>query len=743
VQSTPDVEEVRVSATSAHEQALRRLGPVGVAALLERLPQLVAAMRGDEPPTASGLAQPRLLHTDASSLARVLAQPHFVIERLRWLDRFTFQLAALALWHGGSLRREDAVEAAGPELADELEAAGDRIVAHALAERETAWLALLPGVAQWLGTPGIPVRDYANQLRTDDLAVLLRNLGVTEVAPRKAERVDQLEAVLRDPGVVDRAIDELTEPMRQLLEALISGGMVSLDELLDTDDALLGALYGNFPVAPRAHRSYGGERTPLHELTERGLLVVDPYNDLVFVPLDVRITLQGGLFTSWPVTPDVQTAPLADVTAGHPAVLGLLDGLLRRLERDPVDGLKSGGIGVRVIRTLAGQLGLSPAETAVLTHLAVELDLLGSIETSRGTATRAPSTIWTTTANADDLHEIAPLRRWALLVLAWLDSPALADDAGLPEKVEVGFNRSGGDPDARRALLEALASLPEGHGVTLDKLVTLSDHAHPTVEVATGVEGRVAAMRLLGLVPPDGPIGLTTLGRVLLVEGPDAAARAVPEAPTTFTVQPDHSVIAPPGLEPDIAARLERYAVRESSAGASVYRLSATRIAEAFDVGESGDDVLAFLAEHSTAALPQNVEVLVGDVVRRHGRVKVGTAVSYVIADDPVLIAEAVALKAAKLRQLAPTVAVSSLSRGKLLLTLAAKGMMPVADGADGAAISSRRVAEPEVHTPGPPVPPAGGLLGTGPPDPSLLDLAHELLHTSPTDTSTSERERR
>lgn len=274
-----------MSVNVAHEQALRRLGPFGIAAVLERLPQVVAAMRGNESRGASNLVQPRLLRTDLSPLARVLAQPRVVVERLRWLDRFTFQLVALAAWHGGELRREDAVEAAGAELTDELEAAADRIAGYALGERETAWLALLPGIAERVGTPGMPVRDYAKQLRTDDLAVLLHNLDVGEVAPRKAERVDQLEAALRDPAVVTRALEEIPEPMRRLLELLISaGGIASLDEFFDDDDALLGALYRSFPVAPRGQRRYGGDRTPLHELTERGLLVVDPYADLVFVP---------------------------------------------------------------------------------------------------------------------------------------------------------------------------------------------------------------------------------------------------------------------------------------------------------------------------------------------------------------------------------------------------------------------------------------------------------------------------
>jgi hypothetical protein len=735
-----------MSVTDPHEQALRRLGPFGVAALLERLPRLAAAMRGDDPfgtALPGGLRHPGLLRAELPAMARVLAQPHVVIERLRWLDRFGFQLAALAAWHGGELSHEDALDAAGPEATEALDAAADQLVQYALAERDSAWLALLPGVAEWLGTSGLPVREYAQQLGSDDLAVLLRTLDLGEVAPRKDERIDQLEAALRDPTVVDRALEAVSEPMRRLLETLVeAGGVASLEDLDGTEEALLGAMYGGFPVAP-THQRYGIRRTPLHELSERGLLVMDPYGDSVYVPVDVQVTLRGGLFPSWPVAPEVTTAAVAEPGHGLPMVLGLLDGLLRRLERDPVDGLKSGGIGVRVIRTLAGQLDLTPSHTALLAHLAVELDLLGSIATSRGTTTRAPSTIWTTTAHADELHQIAPLRRWALLVQSWLESPALADGEGLPEKVEVGYGRAGADPLARRAVLDALVSLPPGQGVTLDGLVVLADHAHPTVDVAAGIEGRVAALRLLGLVPETGPIGLAALGRTLVLEGPEAAAGALPDPVTSFTVQPDHSIIAPPGLAPDVAARLDRYAVRESSGGASVHRLSGPRIAEALDAGESGEDVLAFLAEHSTADLPQNVEVLVGDVTRRHGQVKIGAAMSYVVADDPVLIADAVAHRAAKLRQLAPTVAVSSLPRGKLLATLAAKGMMPVAEGADGATVRARRVAEPEVHTPGPPMPPDGGLLAPAPPDSGLLELARELLSAAPTGTSTPERRRR
>lgn len=727
-----------MQASTEYERALSGLDAVEVAGLLEGLPGVVMAMRGEGPfaaPRNLAGRHPGMLPVETSALARVLARPEIVIERLRALDRFTFQLVSLAVWHGGLLRRDDALAEAGPDVAEDLERSAERLRRACLAERDSAWLALLPGVDGVLGIPGIAARDYLQRLRTDDLAAMLRNLGIRDVAARKDERIDQLEAALRDPRVVTRAVDELSGTTRALFDVLVdAGGIVALDDFETLDDIDGGELgltmmYGFSPVPPSKPRPYGARRTLLHELTERALLGIDVAYGEVFVPLDVQVALRGGLFARWEPVPKVATTPVSASDPGPPAVLRHLDALLRRLRRAPVDGLKSGGIGVRAVRQIARELGLEATEVALVTHLAVDLDLIGSIATTRGTNTRAPDTIWTTTALADDMHRQAPMRVWAQLVAAWLDDPMIDDVDGLPEKVELGYGRHPGDPDVRRAVLDALAGLPEGEGVDLEGLFRLADHRHPTVDLTPGLEGSVAALRLLGLVPADGPVGLTPLARTLVREGPGAAAELLPEPATTFTVQPDHTVVAPPGLDAAVAARLSRYAACESAAGASVHRLDEVRVADALDAGETAQEILDFLAEHSTAGLPQNVEVLVRDVERRHGQVVVGAAASYVVADDPVLIAEAVGLKAAKLRQLAPTVAVSSLSRGKLLATLAAKGLMPVAEGADGARVETRRVAEPEIHAyDGAPPVPEHGLLDDGAPDADLLDLARQLL---------------
>lgn len=723
------------SSTDAYARALEQLDALEVAALLEEVPGVVSALRGRDPSAARALGpsgHPGPLPVALPVVAGMLARPETVVARLRSLDRFCFQLATLASVRGGRLDLEDALAEAGVEVADALEDAAERLRRCCLAERDSAWLALLPGVAERIGAPGVQGRPYFEMLGSDDLATILRNLGVTRPPSRKGERLDLLEACLDDPELVRGVLAEAPSGLAGFLRALLDddGGVLDADELEDTLGLGYESLYYFRPVPPRRPPSWGGtHRTALHWLTERGLVAADSSYGVVFMPLEALAAVRGWLFVDWDPSPDVPVAPLVDPVLGVPGVLALLDALLRRWERQPADGLKAGGLGVRVIRAAASALGRAPGEVGLLAHLAVELDLVGSIPTDGGYRRGAVRTAWTTTALADDFRRHPPVEQWALLVAAWCDSATLDESAGLPERVEFGTDHEG--QPRRQTLLEVLAALPEDQGVDFEGLATLADHRQPTRRLHDGLDGVVACLRLFGIVPAQGPIGLSRLGRALVTDGPDAVAQLLPPPADRFTVQPDHSVIAPPNLNADVLAGLERYATLESDAGASIHRLDETRIAAALDAGETGQQVLDFLAHHAAVALPQNVEYLVRDVERRHGRVRIGAASSYVTSDDPALIVQAVGIKPAKLRQLAPTVAVSSLSRAKLLATLGAKGLMPVAEGADGAQLVPRRqVAEPELDTPGPPGLPVHGLLGGTRMDTDLVDLAQRILDT-------------
>jgi Helicase conserved C-terminal domain len=78
---------------------------------------------------------------------------------------------------------------------------------------------------------------------------------------------------------------------------------------------------------------------------------------------------------------------------------------------------------------------------------------------------------------------------------------------------------------------------------------------------------------------------------------------------------------------------------------------------------------------------------LIEDVARRHGTLRVASAASYVRCDDPTLLIQVTRSKKAakcKLRVIAPTVAVSSLTPVKLIAGLRDAGFLPVQENADG-----------------------------------------------------------
>jgi hypothetical protein len=328
----------------------------------------------------------------------------------------------------------------------------------------------------------------------------------------------------------------------------------------------------------------------------------------------------------------------------------------------------------------AGKVGL-------LAHLGVSTGLLGTVQTgaSGSGRNRRVDLAYAPTPRAAAFAERPAAERWVRLVWAWRDDWDLDESDGLPERVADDTELVGAD--AREALLDVLHRLPEGHGVTTEELARLADFHRPSLPTAEQAPGVVEAARVLGLVPPDGPVGLTDLGRAALA-GVEAVEAALPAPSTAFTVQADHTIVAPPDLDPALTATLERYAVCESGAGARIYRLDETRLAGALDDGDTAETIVGFLTDHATAPIAQNVTHFVEDVARRHGRVRAGACQSYVRSDDPSLLARAVAVKGAKLRTLAPTVAVSSLPRTKVVAALRAKGLMPVAEDADGAALT-------------------------------------------------------
>ncbi|WP_449062102.1 helicase-associated domain-containing protein, partial [Planomonospora algeriensis] len=158
-------------------------------------------------------------------------------------------------------------------------------------------------------------------------------------------------------------------------------------------------------------------------------------------------------------------------------------------------------------------------------------------------------------------------------------------------------------------------------------------------------------------------------------------------------LQADLTAVAPGPLTGELSRWLALAADVESTGGATVYRFGEHSIRRALDAGQGADEMLAMLERHSTTPVPQPLAYLVTDVARRHGRMRVGTASSYVRCDDPSALDEVMADRRAaplRLRRLAPTVIASKTARATLVDSLRAMGYAPVAESLEGDVIITR-----------------------------------------------------
>ncbi|WP_425086281.1 helicase-associated domain-containing protein [Streptomyces hainanensis] len=176
-------------------------------------------------------------------------------------------------------------------------------------------------------------------------------------------------------------------------------------------------------------------------------------------------------------------------------------------------------------------------------------------------------------------------------------------------------------------------------------------------------------------------------------------------------------------MRPDVRRLMDAAADIESKGGATVYRFTPDSLRRALDAGWTPDELHTFLAEHSRTPVPQPLDYLVDDVARRHGRLRVGAANSYLRCEDEALLTQLIADRRAaplRLRRLAPTVVVSDLSPDTLLTRLRDLGFAPAAESLEGALVTLRAEAR---RTP-PRTPPEAAPDSPPPADDTLLAAA-------------------
>ncbi|MDG9704205.1 helicase-associated domain-containing protein [Streptomyces sp. DH37] len=718
---TTEPEARRRAAPRTLADELRSRSDDALAALLRARPDLLSPLPGD-------LSQ---LATRAGARASVLR----ALERL---DRFALQVAeALAV-------------APDPcpygELAALLPGCGDELPRALGLLRERAVV--------WGGDDRLRLVRTARELLAPSASAPSR----TGLGPSLAEatsgmspgRLQEILAAAGLPATHDpvSALASLTGLFgdRERMDALLGEAPEEARGMLDK--LMWGPPYGEVSASPSP---------PVRWLLDRGLLLPAAPRTVV-LPREVALHLRGGRAhrRPEPLPPAVgpgRTHPpaVADAAAAGQALAALatVEELLTLwgTASDAPPVLRAGGLGVRDLKRTAVALDVPEPVAAFWIELAYAAGLLAS--DGEADERYAPTPAY------DAWLEEPPERRWTRLARAWLAATRLAGLVGGRDArnrtlgaLGPGLDR-GLAPELRRRALGLLAAEPEGTAPDADAVAARLDWECP-LRGGAELRGRIvrwtlAEAELLGVT---GRGALASYARPLLDEdspadaaggapqdrgrdsdqdsdpddqdsGREAAASLLapllPEPLDHVLLQADLTAVAPGPLRRPLAETLGVLADVESKGGATVYRFTPESVRRALDAGRDAAELHSFLAAHSRTPVPQPLTYLIDDVARRHGRLRVGAAGSYVRCDDDALLAEIAADRRAAslgLRLLAPTVLAAQADPVTLLERLRAMGYAPAAESAEGDVVVHRPDAlRTPPRTAPEPVP-------DGPPDP-------------------------
>ncbi|GAB3837191.1 helicase-associated domain-containing protein [Kribbella italica] len=542
--------------------------------------------------------------------------------------------------------------------------------------------------------------------------------GVDQPVEIVQPRVIELLALALVWGTEDdlrpiRAVHELLGPTPAGLGPVTTRHFGNLDKLIEEAGPEAREVLAKLTWGPptgtveKAERpvTIASAKSPVEQLLARGLVVPkDPTT--VVLPRQIGLHLRGGrvLPSTRPTPPPLDgkqvSASIADRAAAGAALdlVRLVDRALEQLGTEPPPVLRTGGIGVRELRSLAGRIGVEEQTAGAVLEIAYAAGLVAAVEVGS-------SDLWLPTGAYDDWLELDTAHRWAQLVIAW--------HTGLRAIGLIGRRDSGGaTAAARERLVNALAPdlerllAPEVRQLTLEALAEAEAGSAPATEsVVTWVawhrprrggqfrddlvEWTLTEAALLGLT---GLGSLSAHARPLLDEEPtadDLAAAIEPMVPapvTEFLLQADLTAVAPGPLVRSVQDDLAAMADAESHGGGGVFRFSESSVRRAFDMGRTSDQLHKWLAEHSRTPVPQPLTYLIDDVARRHGVLRIGTATTYLRCDDEDVLTHLLNsnLPGVRFRRLAPTVVVSPSPPDMVLARLREAGLAPLAETFDG-----------------------------------------------------------
>lgn len=654
-------------------ESLLRLSDEELAGLLMARPELA------DPPPGS-----------IADLANRASAPYSIVAALASLDGVQRQvLDALALLGEASSAADIAALAFEQPRLEVISTALERArllgltVATQVTSGGTRLYSLTPAIRRVLPTPFDLRGSFAHVLdrySVPELRVLVSNLGLVARPMAKVALVQEIARHLTSP-----------EHFGELLDRAPGGAVSSLVAIHDAGCVV------EIDLRPWSRNAV---REDLAWLLSHALLV--PFGaEAAVIPREVAVALRGGsVLRAFAVdAPPVRVrlgAELGSRRAGLVELtpLTVID-TVRRVgatwAQEPTPSLKAGGLPVKDLRSMAKTLGFDEHSAARLIEIGGQAGLFVADPFTERVGPTPAFEEWLT---------LPPLERWLALIRVWqfsavpvsrvvLGARSSKADAPLSPSWYTDIN----EVWRRVRVVEALSSAAEDGVPNADDVAKRAYWHGPgrwssVGDASTYTDELLAEMSILGLLKGG---GISAIGRAVLL-GDDAAvlgasADVFPSVVSTFTVQGDGTAIAPAELDGAIASELALIGELSSSGAATVYRITEVSLRRAFDVGRTAAEIVGFLTLHARPEVPQALGYLIEDVARRYGTLRVGSAASYVRCDDPALLVQVTRTKKAakaRLRLIAPTVAVSPLTTVKLMAALRDAGFLPAQENNSG-----------------------------------------------------------
>jgi hypothetical protein len=377
---------------------------------------------------------------------------------------------------------------------------------------------------------------------------------------------------------------------------------------------------------------------------------------------------------------NVQLAAISNVTT----FLRWTEEVLNFWGQQPATALKAGGLGVRDLRDLSQHLGVEVECASFIIEVAY----------ISGLVTIDPDDRILPTHQFDIWLAQAPSTKWENLVSAWLITSRLSGLGTAPMGPELDRSNAA---IIRRKVLQLLRNAPL-LAPTFDSVVDALRWNLPYRRT-----GGVPSEYVQWILREAEWLGITGQGAlseyaVAILDGAELTAinEDLPATVDHILIQSDNTAIAPGPLEHEVAQELDLIADIESRGAATVFRFTEASLRRGLDHGRTGDEILAFLKKASKTPVPQPLEYLIGDISKKHGKLRVGNASSFIRCEDSSLITQILKDKkfdALGLRRIAPEVLICTHDADDAIHMLRAAGYLPAAEDSQGLLLSGPRIA--------------------------------------------------